>query len=157
MTDRPSRDSILMGTAKLFAQRSTCDRAHVGAVFSRDGRILVTGYNGAPTGMPHCIHEYTNIYEGGSTAPIAIRFTDPADIAACQAVHAEQNAIAWAARKGVRLEGCEVHVTLATCIVCARSLINAGVVRVVYDQTYRDMSGIDLLEAAGVQIGHWGA
>jgi dCMP deaminase len=157
MNDRPSRDQILMGTAKLFAQRSTCDRAHVGAVFSREGRILVTGYNGAPTGMPHCIHQHENVYEGSSHKPISVRLTDPADIAVCQAVHAEQNAIAWAARKGVRLEGCEVHVTLATCIVCARSVINAGVERVVYDLRYRAMDGIDLLEAAGIQVDHYGS
>ena len=54
--DRPDRDDTLMGVAYLFAKRSTCSRLHVGAVFSKAGRILVTGYNGAPSGLPHCDH-----------------------------------------------------------------------------------------------------
>lgn len=155
MTDRPSRDQLLMGTARLWSQRSTCDRAHVGAVFSRDGRILMTGYNGAPAKMPHCQHKHRFEYYRSNEERGTIN-TDPIDIAACVAVHAEINGIAWAARKGVRLEGCEVHTTRAMCRNCAGGLVNAGVVRCVWEEPHRDMTGIELLARAGIEVVHYG-
>lgn len=130
-----------MVTAQAFSMRSTCSRAHVGAVFSRDGRILSTGYNGAPAGMPHCEHtqEYEEFHEGKG----------------CKiSVHAEANGIAWAARNGVSLEGSFVHTTLSPCYACCQLMINAGVGHVVYLQLYRDQSGLDLLRAAGVPSTH---
>lgn len=147
---RPTRDALLMDTARLWAQKSTCDRAHVAAVFSRDGRILMTGYNGAPAGMAHCVHDCTCIVN------LSALGTGPHDdscpmVAPCTvAVHAEANAIAWAAREGVRLKDCEVHTTLAPCHGCAKLLINAGVVRVIYRAMHRDMSGVRLLNDAGI-------
>ncbi|MCA1800000.1 MAG: hypothetical protein LC650_01735 [Actinobacteria bacterium] len=128
-------------------ERSTCPRLHVGAVFSRDGRILVTGYNGAPKGLPHCEHEcncrfYQGVHDEGC------RFEQPC----LTAEHAERNAIAWAARNGVKLEGCEVHVTHMPCLACAMSLINAGVERVTYRNPYRILDGVNLLRQAGIEV-----
>ena len=139
---RPTRDVVLMQTAKAFAKRSTCSRAHVGAVFSRDGRILATGYNGAPAGMPHCTHRLPSVQVIGEDTPV--------DRGCEISVHAEANGIAWAARNGVGLEHCEVHTTLAPCVACAMLLVNAGAFRVVYLVPYRDARGRNLLEQAGI-------
>lgn len=122
-----------MAHAALVAERGTCNRAKVGVVIARDGRILSTGYNGAPSGMPHCHHSLNS---------------DPCTTA----VHAEANAIAFAARHGVALEGAELHTTLTPCQPCAQLIINAGIVRVISFQPYRDQSGLKLLRAAGLKL-----
>lgn len=141
-SSRPDRQEILMKTAQLFALRSTCSRAHVGAVFSRDGRILSTGYNGAPARMPHCDHGILPTYAGAQEG--------------CRvAVHAEANGIAWAARLGVALELSELHTTRAPCVACAQLIINAGVGHVTWLEPHRDMAGVELLESAGVHCLHW--
>ena len=127
---RATRDYALMETASIWAQRSTCSRLAVGCVISRDGRILVQGYNGAPSGMDHCVHEL--------------------DEPCTTAEHAERNAIAWAARNGVRLEGAEMHVTSSPCLACAMAVINSGIVRVRWKHQFRDKAGIELLTEAGI-------
>lgn len=127
-----------MATAYLWAERGTCERLKVGCVISREGRILVQGYNGAPPGLPHC--------------PGDKNFFDvhlPED---CLAVHAEQNAIAWAARNGVALEGASLHVTHMPCLACARSIITAGISSVMYADRYRDEAGFELLREAGLNV-----
>ncbi len=128
---RPTRDQTLMRVAVIIAQRSTCNRLNVGAVVAREGRILTTGYNGPPSGMNHCSHE--------SEAPCD------------DSVHAEANAIVWAARYGMSTNDCELFVTHSPCVNCAKLIINAGLVRVVYGVEYRDPAGLDLLEAASVE------
>lgn len=125
-----------METAKLVAARGTCARLQVGAVVHRDGRILVTGYNGAPSGLPHCVHDR-------DLAP-------DEDIRRCVAQHAERNCIDWAARHGIRLEGAELVTTDTPCVQCAGSIINAGLVSVISLRPYRLGAGVDLLRAAGV-------
>jgi len=132
---RLSRDHVLMETAHLFAQRSTCDRNAVGVVIAREGRILMTGYNGSPSGLPHC---------GAGRC-------DPS-VACTWATHAEQNAIAYAARCGVALVDASMYVTVSPCLACARSIITAGIGEVVYYEAYRDPAGIDLLREAGVSV-----
>lgn len=136
MNERPTRDHALMATARVWARRSTCSRAQVGCVISVDGRILVQGYNGAPAGMPHCTHT--------ADAPCTI------------AVHAEANAVAFAAKHGVKLSGAELHSTLAPCTNCAMLIINAGIRRVVYRQPHRDMNGITLLREALISVNYSG-
>lgn len=134
---RPNRDTVLMETAHLWAKRGTCSRLQVGAVFSRDGRILAQGYNGAPAGMPHCIH---------------------VDDEPCtKAMHAEANGIAWAARHGVRLELCDVHVTNLPCVNCAMLLINAGVYQVMYDDDYRVQTSLSLFREASILVRRYGS
>lgn len=129
------RDITLMAVAAIYSTRGTCQRLQVGAVASRDGRVLTTGYNGAPSGLEHCNH-------GGIDEP-----------AGCVlAVHAEANAIAFAAKYGVALQGADLHVTHMPCLKCAQLIVNAGMTRVVYSQAYRDTSGIALLIDAGVIV-----
>lgn len=146
---RPSRDQVLMGSARIWAQRSTCSRLQVGAVFARDGRILVTGYNGAPAGLPHCDHTCNCTLDGGHWG----HNPECNSVQPCtQAEHAERNGIAYAARHGVRLEGSYAYLTDSPCLACSMSLINAGVERVIYDREYRLTEGIQLLQQAGVVV-----
>jgi len=127
-----SRDEALFANAEIWAERSTCDRLHVGCVIHRNGRTLVTGYNGAPPGMSHCPPNHS-----------------PDD---CLAVHAEQNAIAFAARWGVELEGAAIVVTHQPCLSCARLVISSGLISVTYKHPYRLIDGLLLLEAAGITV-----
>jgi dCMP deaminase len=153
---RRSRDAVLMDTAHVFASRSTCSRAQVGAVIARNGRIIVTGYNGAPSGLPHCTHICDC-----DQHPVLLTEPEPvghhpdcaANALGCvTATHAEANAVAFAARHGVATEGAALYVTMAPCAACARIVINAGLIFVRYDATYRDMSGVRLLIEAGITV-----
>lgn len=133
-SERPDEDVILLDVAEVLASRGTCSRLRVGAVLSRAGRILSTGRNGAPAGLEHCTH---------------------LDDEPCQvAVHAEANAIAFAARTGGGAEGATLYLTHAPCDGCSGLLVNAGIARVVYRWPYRLTSGVDRLQAAGVEVEH---
>lgn len=145
---RPSRDEVLMATAELVSARSTCSRARVGVVIAREGRQLTSGYNGAPAGLPHCNHE-CGCGAGAMTHHERCPAVSPCGIA----VHAEANAIAYAARYGMALEGSELFTTLSPCIACSQLIINAGITRVVYAKEYRDRSGLTLLLRAGIVVG----
>lgn len=137
--NRVSRDRTLLGVASVISQRSTCSRASVGAVIAKDGRIITTGYNGAPAGLDHCDH----------------RSDDTAGVTGCQtAEHAERNAIAYAARHGVGTDQSTLYSTHGPCLDCARSIINSGIVRVVYQTPYRKTEGVNLLIRAGVKVVH---
>jgi dCMP deaminase len=135
-------DETLLATAYVMAQRGTCTRAQVGCVVAVDGRVLTTGYNGAPRGMAHCVHPPDERSEDRS-----------AHLPACTwSVHAEANAVAFAARHGVQLAGATVYTTLSPCVVCAQLLVNVGAERVVCASLYRDESGVKLLLEAGVTV-----
>lgn len=134
---RLSRIDTLMVVAEAFAARSTCDRLHVGAVFAQAGRIVATGYNGAPAGIDHCP-------------------PGPHDGPCQRAVHAEQNAVAFAAQHGVTLGGSKLVITHMPCLNCALMLVNAGITGVVYKHEFRDTSGIDLLHEVGIQCWQYG-
>lgn len=149
---RPSRDLTLLKTAWVWADRGTCSRAHVGCVISKDGRILVQGYNGTPSGMGHCNHDCTCNFSNPVYQPPEAHSADCPFTAPCRlAVHAEANAIAYAAKVGVRLEGAELHTTRVPCTNCAMLLVNTGIVRVVWDERHRDMGGLKLLQRARVE------
>jgi dCMP deaminase len=131
---RPTTDETLMAVAHTMAARSTCSRKHVGAVISMFGRIITSGYNGAPSGTPHCVHSAADVDTG-------------CDIA----THAEENAIFFAARYGMHTAGATLHTTCMPCARCSRAIINAGITKVVWDEPYRDIAGIKLLNAVGIQ------
>jgi dCMP deaminase len=133
---RISREDMLLNVATVIAQRGTCQRLAVGAVIARNGRILCTGYNGAPAGLPHCSH-----------------FLE--DKAPCTwATHAELNAITFAARAGVATLGAEMYATDSPCETCAKAIINAGIIAVYYRREYRLKDGLDLLAQANVRCHH---
>jgi len=133
---RPSWDDYFMEIAFTVAQRSTCDRAHVGAVLVRDRRILATGYNGAPAGLPHCDDVGHLMVDGHCV----------------RTLHAEQNAIIQGALHGVSTQGATAYVTHQPCLTCAKMLINAGIRRVVYAGDYPDEYSRLFLEEAGVAL-----
>jgi dCMP deaminase len=142
---------MLMGIALVTAERGTCSRLQVGAVFSKDGRILVNGYNGTAKGQPHCDHtcdcgmsvDWYQVEHAEDCASGPLR---------CQAQHAERNAIDFAAKHGLELEGSDLHVTHMPCIICAGSLLNVGVQTVSYLNAYRLTEGVELLERTGVRV-----
>lgn len=134
---RASRPELFMGVAELYAQRSSCLRANVGAVAVRDGRIVATGYVGAPAGMPHCFDVGCEIgSDGGCT----------------RSVHAEANMIAWAARTGTALEGTTLWCTHLPCPTCAKLIGNAGIAAVIWKYAYRSTAGHALLNQMGVDV-----
>jgi len=148
---RPTREENLMEMAHVAAERSTCSRAHVGCVFARDGRVLVTGYNGAPAGMPHCDHHCSCGVTQMSikrTHDLTCKSSEPCTIA----VHAEANAIAFAAKHGVGLEGSELFATFSPCVSCAQLLVNVGITKLHSAAMYRVKEGVDLLVSAGIQV-----
>lgn len=126
---RPSWDEYFMSIAELVGSRGTCDRGRAGCIIVKDKRILVTGYVGSPIGLPHCdevgheMHKVT--HDDGTESMHCIR-----------TIHAEQNAIAQAARIGIPLDGGTLYCKMTPCYVCAKMLINAGIVRVVVAKDY---------------------
>lgn len=123
----PNQDlwhDIYMNLAAAVALQGTCPRAQVGAVLVRAGRPLSVGYNGAPPGMPHCADVYGRNHD--------------VDFAGgCKnAVHAELNAIAWAARNGIPTEGSTMYCTHQPCIPCGQAIVSAGISVVYYDRSY---------------------
>ena len=146
MDKRPSWDEYFMSIARLVAERSTCLRRHVGAVLVRDRHILATGYNGPPAGLPHC--DETGCIREKLGVPSGERHE------LCRGIHAEQNAIIQSANYGTGIRGATIYATLHPCSVCAKMIINAGIVRVVTDDSYPDDLASDMLTQAGVQVEH---
>lgn len=143
---RPSWDEYFMKIARVVGERGTCDRGRSGCVIVKDKRILVTGYVGAPAGVAHCDevgHEmHTVVPEDGSQSKHCIRTT-----------HAEQNAIANAARKGIAVEGATLYCHMTPCYTCAKILINAGIMRVVAEKDYHVAKrSKEVFKEAGVEF-----
>lgn len=144
---RPSFDQIYMELAGNLALRSHCVKAQVGAVLTKDTRIVSLGYNGPPSGTHNCNEEWP---EEGC----------PRDSkGSCSlALHAEQNAILYASKNNVTIEGSTLYVTLSPCIACARIIYTMGIKRVIYKNSYADFKGIpsdegvDFLRKFGVNV-----
>jgi dCMP deaminase len=145
-----------MDTARLWSARSTCSRLHVGCVIARDSRILTTGYNGTPSGMPHCNHECDCNPSFIMSLAEAHHKKHCNSLQFCTtAVHAEANAITFAARYGLSLEGAFLYTTHMPCLNCCMLIVNSGVEAVVWETDYRDRSGLELLEAGKVGFGKY--
>jgi dCMP deaminase len=143
---RPSWDEYFMEVANAIAKRATCDRGRSGCVIARNRQILVTGYVGSPTGLPHCDevgHLFKQVvHDDGRVTQHCVR-----------TVHAEQNAICQAAKLGVALEGATLYCRMTPCRTCAMLIINCGIVRVVCERKYHaGAESEDLFRQAGVQL-----
>jgi len=141
---RPSWEAYFMDITFLVAKRSTCLRRSVGAMVVKDKRILSTGYNGAPSGIKHCLEtgclrERLNIASGENHE-------------LCRGIHAEQNAIIQAAYHGVSIKGASLFCTNLPCSICAQMIINAGISRICYASGYADAMSEEMLREAGVDI-----
>jgi len=109
-----------MEIAKAVATRATCDRLMVGAVVVKDNRILTTGYNGSLPGTPHC-DEVGHLLKDGHCV---------------RTIHAEMNAVLQAARFGISLAGATCYCTFKPCLACLKSMLGAGIVRIIYGEIY---------------------
>ncbi len=144
MNDRPTWDEYFMRMAHVIATRSTCLRRSVGALLVRDKRILATGYNGAPAGLPHCEEV------GCRRAELGVASGQRQEL--CRALHAEQNAIIQGALHGVSVCDSVLYCTTQPCVICAKMLINAGVKRIVYEADYNDELSLQMLREAGLEL-----
>ncbi|WPV00327.1 dCMP deaminase family protein [Mucilaginibacter sp. cycad4] len=143
---KPSFDHIFMNLATDLSQRSHCVKAHVGAVLTRDTRIISIGYNGPPAGTHNCDEEWPGTGCARDSK------------GSCSlALHAEENAILYAVKNGARLEGATLYTTLSPCLPCARLIYSAGITQVYYDKSYAEYKGlasdegVDFLNRFGVK------
>jgi len=127
---RPSWSEYFMSIAAMVAQRSTCLRRKVGAVIVKDKRILTTGYNGAPVKMKHC--QDVGCIRLKDSLPSGERHE------LCRGLHAEQNAIIQAAYHGIAINSAILYCTNKPCVICAKMIINAGLIKVYYRDDYSD-------------------
>jgi len=133
-----------MDIAELVARRSTCRRRAVGALLVRERRILTTGYNGAPTGMRHCLDI------GCLREQLGIPSGERHEL--CRGLHAEQNALIQAALHGVSVKGATLYSTNHPCIICTKMLINGGIVMVIFREGYRDKMAEEMFQEAGIGV-----
>ena len=144
---RPGWDQYFMNIAHVAAERSSCSRRQVAAVIVRNKRVISTGYNGTPRGVKNCD-------DGGcprcnSTVKSGHALTE------CLCCHAEENAIVQAACHGIAIEGAMLYTTFSPCLLCAKMIINAGIVDVVYHSRYSvDEKSSAILKEAGVKLRH---
>jgi dCMP deaminase len=143
---RPSWDDYFLELADAASKRATCDRGKSGCVIVRDNQILATGYVGSPSGLPHCDevgHLMRKVVqEDGSISEHCVR-----------TVHAEQNAICSAAKRGTSIEGSTIYLRMTPCRTCSMMLISSGVRRVVCERKYQLAAESEaLLAQAGIQV-----
>jgi dCMP deaminase len=139
-------DKTFMAMTNLVAEHSTCVRRKVGALVVKDGRILSMGYNGSPSGMPHCedLFMSTDLHLHSAWSMK-------------HELHAEMNALAWAAKNGLAVGGATMYVTLSPCIECAKLMVAMGLTCVVYggpDRTDKEDDGIEFITEYARQSGN---
>jgi dCMP deaminase len=143
---RPTWDAYFMEVCDAIAKRATCDRGRSGCVIAKDHQILVTGYVGAPAGLPHCDevgHQLKKmLHEDGTVTTHCVR-----------TVHAEQNAICQAAKRGIAIDGGTLYCKMTPCRTCAMLIINCGIKRVVAKKRYHDAADSEsLFRQAGIVL-----
>ncbi|MFM8433012.1 MAG: deoxycytidylate deaminase [Bacteroidota bacterium] len=143
----PSFDEIYMDLARNLARKSHCVKIHVGAVLTKDTRIVSLGYNGPPAGTHNCDQEWPD-----TGCPRDSK-------GSCSlALHAEQNAILYASKNNVAIDGCTLYVTLSPCLACARIIYTMGIRKVIYLESYAQFKGlptdegVDFLRRFGVTV-----
>ena len=141
---RPSWDEYFMELVDTIKKRSTCIRRQVGAIIVKDNRILTTGYNGAPSGLHHCIDM------GCIREKLGVPSGERHEL--CRALHAEQNAMIQASKYGINIDGATIYITTQPCMICAKMIINAGIKRVVYSGDYPDEMSINILNEASIEL-----
>jgi dCMP deaminase len=146
---RPSWDEYFMSIAYKAAERANCSRRSVGAIIIKEKNIVSTGYNGTPVGVPNC-------FDGGCPRCSSdVHSFGSYDICIC--VHAEQNAMLFAARNGIATLGGTIYSTLKPCLGCLKESIQSGITQIIYDQEYEYPPEIEtiyrsLIGSSGLQI-----
>ncbi len=141
---RPSWDEYFLQLANLVSKRTTCLRRGVGAVLVKNKKILATGYNGAPSGLKHCIE--IGCLRDRLNIPSGQRHE------LCRGLHAEQNVLLQAALYGVSTSDSILYITNQPCIICAKMLINAGIKEIVIAGDYPDKLARKFLKEAKIRI-----
>ncbi len=126
-------DKNYLDMAAIWAKNSYCKRRQVGALLVKNKMIISDGFNGTPSGFENQCED-----ENNTTKPYVL--------------HAEANAITKVAKSGNSSEGATLYITTAPCIECAKLIIQAGIIRVVYAEEYRMSEGIELLKRAGIEV-----
>jgi dCMP deaminase len=134
---RPGWDEYFLEVAAVAARRATCDRQRVGAVIVVELQVVATGYNGSIRGLPHCDDIGHDIVDGHCV----------------RTIHAEMNALAQAARRGVAVEGATIYTTASPCWACFRVLANTGIRRFVYGEPYREDESRDRINEVAAALG----
>jgi dCMP deaminase len=141
---RPTWEEYFMDITRLVSKRATCLRRQVGAVLVMDKRILATGYNGAPSGLAHCLEvgclREINQIPSGERHEL------------CRGLHAEQNVIIQAAFHGIRIQGATLYCTNQPCVICTKMIINAGIKEIIYESGYGDDLARQMLLEARIPI-----
>ena len=143
---RPSWDDYFMQLVDALSKRATCDRGRSGCIIVKDKQLLATGYVGSPMGFAHCDevgHQLKKMtHEDGSTTEHCVR-----------TIHAEQNAIVQAAKKGVAIEGATLYCRMTPCRVCAMLIINAGIIKVYCERKYHaGAESEDMFEKSKIEL-----
>lgn len=141
---RPGWDEYFLEVAALVAKRATCLRRRVGAVLVKEKKILATGYNGAPSGLEHCLDI------GCLREKLKIPSGQRHEL--CRGLHAEQNVILQAALHGISTKDSILYITNQPCIICAKMLINAGIKEIVIAAGYPDKLAKKFLKEAKIKI-----
>lgn len=132
---QPTKDDINMGIAQLVGSRGKCNRNKVGCIILWSGRIIASGYNGPIKKDTNCDTLHCNI-----------------NLSCTQSIHAEANAISFAARRGISLFASTLYCTSSPCVSCAYLIIQAGITHVVYETPYHDETGIHILLNHGIEV-----
>jgi dCMP deaminase len=140
---KPKHIRAYMQTAEIFAECSTAKRLHVGAIIVKDERIISIGYNGTPSGWDNTCEDFLS--DDGEVIPNVTK-TKP------EVLHAETNAIAKLAKFDGSGSDSILFVTHAPCLDCAKLVFQAGISSVYYRNSYRDSTGVDFLNKAGVKV-----
>lgn len=140
-------DKRFIDVACLVGSWSTCirDNRQIGAVITKNRRIVATGYNGSPAGVRNC-------KERGECLRDKLKIKSGTMLEMCYGICAEQNAIAQAAKMGVSVEGGTIYVTHRPCPVCTRLIINAGIKRIVYKDDYPNEFSLEIIKEAGIEL-----
>jgi dCMP deaminase len=144
INNRPDWDTYFLDIVELVSRRSTCLRRAVGAGLVRDRRILATGYNGAPSKLQHCLDI------GCLREQLKVPSGERHEL--CRGLHAEQNAIIQAALHGVSTKDASIYCTNHPCVICAKMIINAGIIRIVIRDNYSDPLAAEMLKEAGISV-----
>lgn len=156
-----NKHKLFIKMAELVADQSTCCRLNVGAVLVKDNRVISIGFNGTPTGQQHCEEHFTKVYKDhyADKYPTYADFVASRDFydlhgkwSISNELHAEQNAIAFAAKNGISTAGAAVYVTWSPCVHCAKVIVSAGIKQIYYLNKYdRSQEGIVFLEKNGIE------
>ena len=134
---RPSWDDYFMAIAKIIAMRGTCNRLYAGSVLVKNNRIIASGYNGSPPGLPHC-NDVGHLLEDGHCV---------------RTIHGEHNSLLQAAVQGsTSTVGSTMYTKYSPCIHCTKYIIASGIKRIVVGKVYRNATALDMLKEAGVEV-----